>query len=693
MGEVYKARDTRLDRTVAVKIGSERFSERFEREARAIAALNHPHICALYDIGPNYLVMEYIDGTPLQGPLPVDRALPLALQIAAALQEAHQKGITHRDLKPPNILVTVSGVKLLDFGLAKMAQVSGLCDATVTETQVGTVLGTAAYMSPEQASGKSVDARSDIFSFGAVLYEMISGKRAFSGETAVTTMAAVLHKEPDAFDAQPDLAQIVARCLRKSPAERYQTAAELKAALAAIRPGVAAPSIAVLPFVNMSADKENEYFSDGLSEEIINALTKIPGLRVIARTSAFRFRGEQDLRKVGEALQVATVLEGSVRKSGNRLRITAQLIKVADDSHIWSERYDRELTDIFAIQDEIAAAIVDRLRLSLSGRTLVKRPTANLVAYEAVLEGDHYWNKFSPENAAKARECFERAVRLDPNYAEAHVRLSHCYSQMAGMGVADPRLALPKARIAIKRALELDPDLPEAHWAMALSVLWLDYDWVSAERYCLRALALGASSVVRSGYGHMYLRPKGKLEEALVEIEHALEQDPLSPLNWSTKGFTHLSQRRFEAAADSCRRALELDPAFSLALTILAAALGHQRKFSEALAVANQALQLLGRWPMPLQALANVHAIAGNSDEAHRVLQELQEQGRTRYVGASYIASIYSQLGEKDAAFEWAERAIEQNDPQITWIKVQLSYDSLRSDSRYPALLRKLNLA
>ena len=396
MGEVYRARDPRLNRDVAIKVSAAQFSERFEREATAIAALNHPNICTLHDIGPNYLVMEYIEGAPLNGPLPADQAQRYAVQIADALSAAHAKGITHRDLKPANILVTASGIKLLDFGLALLSRDPDgrerpAADATATMgmTQAGTILGTAAYMSPEQAEAKPVDARSDIFSFGLVLYEMLSGRRAFTGDSAIATMAAILHKEPEPIAAIPAFQSILTRCLRKSPADRFQSMTQVKDALlaaasqvsssGATATGVAAlhaqssPSIAVIPFANMSRDADDEYFSDGLAEEIINALTQVQGLKVIARTSAFAFKGKnEDIRKIAETLGVSNVLEGSVRKAGNRLRITAQLIHAADGTHLWSQRYDRDMTDIFAIQDDIAGAIVENLKLRFN--PAVSRP-------------------------------------------------------------------------------------------------------------------------------------------------------------------------------------------------------------------------------------------------------------------------------------------------------------------------------
>ncbi len=430
MGQVYKARDTRLERIVAVKVSNKQFSERFELEARAVAALNHSNICTLYDVGQNYLVMEYIEGTPLKGPMPLDRALSYAVQICDALDAAHKKGIIHRDLKPANILVAAAGVKLLDFGIARVEPVStrdadaiqekGLTDGGTIKGLIdgGTIVGTASYMSPEQAEGKPVDARSDIFSFGLVLYEMLTGQRAFTGDSAITIMAAILHKDPAPLDAPPALRHIVTRCLSKSAADRFQSATELRTALedAAIARSEKKPSsIAALPFVNMSGDKENEYFSDGLSEEIINALAQIRGLRVIARTSAFAFRGkEQDIRKIADALSVRTVLEGSVRRVGNRIRVTAQLIDAADGSHLWSERYDREMADIFAIQDEIAASIAAALKMKLVQPVSAGRHTPKIDAYHAVLRARFYLSKLTPETIARARECLEQAIAIDP---------------------------------------------------------------------------------------------------------------------------------------------------------------------------------------------------------------------------------------------------------------------------------------
>jgi TolB-like protein/tRNA A-37 threonylcarbamoyl transferase component Bud32 len=406
MGEVWKARDTRLNRTVAIKLLKGQHGVRFEQEARAIAALNHQHICQIHDIGPDYLVLEYIEGKALKGPAAVSEALRLAEQIAEALEAAHRKGVVHRDLKPANILVTLEGsAKLLDFGLAKQ-----FVDSDETATIEGTVLGTAAYVAPEQTQGKALDARSGVFSFGAVLYELLSGRRAFHGENSVSTMASILHKEPAPLDAPAVLQAIVKKCLAKAPGLRYQNMAEVREALQEVAKTLAEPkkqpSIAVLPFANMGGDKEQDYFSDGLSEEIINALAQVPGLKVIARTSAFAFRGKElDIREIAEKLGVETILEGSVRRAGNRVRITAQLITAADGSHLWSQRYDREMADIFAVQDEVAAAIAGMLQGKLGVQTAKsRRHMPELEAHEALLKARYHTWRLTPKGPPARRK-------------------------------------------------------------------------------------------------------------------------------------------------------------------------------------------------------------------------------------------------------------------------------------------------
>ncbi len=498
---MWKARDTRLDRTVAMKrlLGqhtSPAAAARFQQEARAIAALNHPNICQIYDVGPDYLVLEYIEGKPLvskdnPGSTNVDDAIKIALQIAAALEEAHGHGITHRDLKPDNILKTRTGVKVLDFGLAKLS-----ADSDATKTVEGTVMGTAAYMSPEQAEGKMADARSDIFSFGAVLYELLAGRRAFTGDSMAAVLGAVLTADPAPLEAPAALARVVTTCLRKAPAERFQNIAELKKALETIVSQVAVnaepdkpqPSIAVLPFANMSADKENEYFSDGLAEEILNLLAKIPNLKVIARTSSFSFRGkEEDIRKIAETLGVSHVLEGSVRRAGNRLRVTAQLIHAADGAHLWSERYDRDMTDVFAIQDEIGQAISEALQVRLAPRT----KAVNVEAYQLYLKGQYHRNRITAESLAKAKEYFEQALAIDPNYAAAYSGLASYHYSLAAIFVKPSgEVALWRSRRRRRRWPSILPTARHtAYWALWREPSITTGSWpkpISAKRWRLR---------------------------------------------------------------------------------------------------------------------------------------------------------------------------------------------------------------
>jgi len=558
MGEVWKARDTRLHRIVAIKFLRGRHSARFEQEARAIAALNHPHICQIHDIGTSpeglgYLVLEYIEGQPLRGPLPVEEALRLATQIAGALEEAHGKGILHRDLKPANILLTAKREpKLLDFGLAK------LMDATneeATKTIEGTVLGTAAYMSPEQAQAQPLDSRSDIFSFGCVLYEMFCGRRAFPGERALTTLGAVIHKDPEPLQASPDIIRIVTRCLRKSAAERYQAVAEVRAALetANVASGVAeSPSIAVLPFANMSLDKEQEFFSDGLAEEILNLLAKIPSLKVIARTSSFAFRGkEQDIRKIAETLDVRTILEGSVRRSGNRIRVTAQLINASDGSHLWSEHYDRQLTDVFEVQDEIAAAIAGALRVRFSGRT-ARKHQPNLPAYEALLRGRHELSKVSPEGFERCRGFLERAIALDPEYAEPHAQLGSYYNSLV------PREIMPLARESAARALELDPTDAGAYAVLCFVASTYDYDWEEAEKQSRLAADASANSPWAMSLASVRHLPLGQYDESVQEAEAEIAQDPLNANPRIGLLAALCGAGSYERAIEEARRAIEI---------------------------------------------------------------------------------------------------------------------------------------
>lgn len=697
MGEVYKATDTRLGRTVAIKFLRAAHSERFEREARAIAALNHPHICTLHDIGPDYLVMEYVEGSPLRGPLKPEDALRLSLQIAEALVAAHGKGIVHRDLKPDNILVNGAGVKLLDFGLAKMQVESHPSESTVTETQAGAIIGTAAYMSPEQAEGKPADSRSDIFSFGLVLYEMLSGRRAFNGQNSVSIMAAILHKDAEPLDTPAEIESIVMRCLRKSPAERYQTMAEVKAMLEAVKLGPAekAASIAVLPFSNMSGDKDNEYFSDGLSEEIINALTKLPGLKVAARTSAFAFKGRnEDIRRIGAALGVANVLEGSVRRAGNRLRVTAQLIAIADGCHLWSERYDREMADIFAIQDEISQSIVDVLKVKL-GRPQAAPPrrTPNLGAYQAYLEGNYYRLQFTETGLTRGLECYERAITLDSEYASPYEGLAQSYLYMALYAGRPAHEVVPMALAAAERAIALDPGAAEGFAARGMVKGPGQFDWVGANRDFEKAIQLNPDSPIgHSRRAWWYLVPAGRFEEAVVEIRRSAELDPLSVMARGLEALVLGVAGHRETCIERTRSAMALFPDSFLAALLLSSAFGACGEFEEAAAVLLRGLQAVPSNIWLLTMLALTYAHQGKTVDVLGIASQLEEMSSRRRVSPLALGFMQAALGNSEAAGKLLEVALEERDIWMVSFLRQPFAQPFFPHSLRESFLRRMNL-
>jgi TolB-like protein/Tfp pilus assembly protein PilF len=708
MGEVYKAKDTRLGRTVALKLLASEFSQRFETEARAISAVNHPNICALYDIGTHegrgYLVLEYLEGSPLHGPLPADDVLRVAAQIAAALEAAHRKGITHRDLKPANIMIAEDGsVKLLDFGLAKLAAVNG---TDITRTLAGTVMGTAAYMAPEQAEGKTLDARSDIFSLGAVVYELIAGRKAFPGDSMASVLSAVLRDDPAPLGsvAPPGLEIILSRCLRKNPAERFQDMQEVRAALEALRTPTrvipaqvarAEASIAVLPFANLSSDKENEYFSDGLAEEIINALTRVRGLKVTARTSAFAFRGEnQDIRKIAEMLNVRTVLEGSVRRAGSRIRVTAQLINAADGYHLWSERYDAEIADVFAVQDEIASAIAGALKLKLSeGLAENRRHTPELAAFESLLKGRHYQFDGTPEGLRRSKGYFEKAISLDPEYAMAHAALASYYWSLAFNGLQPARDVMQAARESAQKALDLDPLLPEALAAMGVGAATFEYDWKASEGWFERALVGDSVSAgVRWCRAFYHLMPLGRLNEAVKELERAVEDDPLNfGMHVALINGLHAAGLD-ERAIVLSRQALETDPSRFSAHMALARVYSFRGQFAEALASAEKAYQLAS-WNVRVIALfAGILIQSGEHSRAQALVERLRAESGDGYGTPMALTVFYSICGEFDAAADWFEKAIEQRDPAVVGYLRTPLMKGLQSSPRWSALAKQMNL-
>jgi serine/threonine-protein kinase len=688
MGEVWKARDTRLGRFVAIK-RLIRHSERFEHEARAIAALNHQHICQIHDVGPDYLVLEYIEGRQVQGPLPEQEALRFAIQIASALEHAHRRGLLHRDLKPANILVTPQGeAKLLDFGIAKLVN----SDAEVTLTGGDAVIGTAAYMSPEQADGQPLDARSDIFSFGAVLYELLSGGRAFTGRTAVQVLNAILRHDPPRMEGSPALERVVRRCLEKHPEDRFQSAADLRMALEQItsRPLGEPHSIAVLPFANMTADKENEYFSDGLAEEIINVLAHIPGLKVTARTSAFSFRGkEQDIRRIAETLRVRTILEGSVRRAGNRIRVTAQLVDASDGYHLWSERYDRELSDVFAIQDEIARAIATALEVKLSaGPATQRRHTPSIPAYEAFLKARYHRFRLTPGSLARCKDYYEQAIALDPNFALAHGELGLTFVSIAINGTEPAHDVMPLLRAAAQRALEIDPDLPEAHAGLGTVAAIYDYDWKEADRRFRLATARDpVPPEVRHLYGFFCLLLVGRAQEAVDQHERALQSDPLNLLFRMALGVCLRAAGRGPEGTTELQKVVELDENHVWALISLGLGHASRGKFDEALPFAEKAYVLAAWNATACGLLSGVLSRLGHTERSEQVLENLLPG--LRYGAARGLTVFYLLTGDVDQAADWMVKSIEQRDPGVMIAPGK----TLRSSPRWPAIAKMMNLA
>ena len=716
MGEVYRARDSKLKRDVAIKVLPEAFARdperlaRFQREAEVLATLSHPNIAAVYGFEDSAegsgIVLELVEGSTLADRieglraqskgLPIHDAMEIALQIADALEAAHAKGIVHRDLKPANIKITPAGkVKVLDFGLAKLTQETPTDDVPtlMATTQAGMLLGTAAYMAPEQAQGGLTDARSDVFSFGVVLYETLSGRRAFGGDSVLDTLNAVVHREPASFESPA--AGIVKRCMEKQPSQRFATMADLKAALVKLRekrdaPSQASPSIAVLPFANMSRDADDEYFSDGLAEEIINALAQMPGLKVIARTSAFAFKGKnEDIRRIADTLGVTTVLEGSVRRAGSRIRVTAQLIQASDGTHLWSQRYDREMSDIFAVQDEISAAIAGALKVKLSSAPERRMP--KLPAYEAYLQYRSYQWRFTPEASQRSRESLERAIALDPDFALPYVGLADYHLALAAVGGLSAREAMPRARELAQRALTIDPDLPEAHAMLGIVAGQHDFDWGEADRRFRLAVAREPISPhLRQWYALFLLFSTGRIDEARRQIERVLDEDPLCQMWHNMHSYVLQGAGLTGEAMDAIRRSVDLDPQFWWGWMQLGLLCGIIGRHSEALQCAEKSMAAAPWSPYSMGLMAGALENLGQHEKAEPLLTALRGDVSR---GPTGLACWCVLRGDIEGAVDWVEKAADQRFTGVVMILVRVFEPLLRQSARWPALLKKINLA
>jgi len=720
MATVYVAEDRRHSRQVAIKVlrsdvAAAIGAERFLREITIAARLTHPHVLPLIDSGQAagslYYVMPYVRGETLrqrlvrEPRLPLKDALAIARELGAGLDYAHREGFVHRDVKPENVLLADGHAVIADFGIAR-----AICQAGGEHvTEVGLAIGTPEYMSPEQAAGdRELDGRCDVYAFACVIYEMLAGAPPFSGESARAIIGKHLSEPPTPLrarrpDAPAAVEQALARALAKDPADRFASVADLVAALEDTRAGAAVPapagktrSIAVLPFVNASADPENEYLSDGISDELINALTKVDGLRIASRTSAFALKGKpQDIRAIGALLGVSAVLEGTVRKSGDRLRITAQLSAADDGRNLWSERYDRTLDDVFAVQDEISRTIVSTLRTTFLADIADPTPqryTHNLEAYSLYLKGRYCWNKRSQEGVLESIAFFKQAIDLDPGYALAYSGLSDAYALQVDYRSVPVTEGYRLARGYALKALELDDTLPEAHTSLAWVLHVYDWDWSGAMREYARALELNPGFATAHHWYSFLLMVTGQKEQAVMEALTALELDPSSLSVRRGVGWLSYYSRRYEHALYHLRRAIAMNPTSEDTYRVLGLVLMQQGAYAEAERAFREAITLSPDLSYATAGVAHVLALSGRRREAEALVAELEARARARYVTPVAFCIAHLGLRNIDQVFHWLERAYEDRRGWLTYLRVDPIFDPVKDDPRFAEFLRRMNL-
>ena len=736
MGKVYKAIDTEVREKVALKLIKPEISrdaktiERFQNELKLTRKISHKNVCRMYDLnkeeGNYYITMEYVPGEDLKSMIRMSRQLSMATavnvakQVCEGLSEAHRMGVIHRDLKPSNIMIDKAGnVRIMDFGIARSLRTEGI-------TGSGVMIGTPEYMSPEQVEGKEVDQRSDIYSLGIILYEMVTGRVPFEGDTPFTVGVkhkSEIPKDPKILNTQipEDLSRIILKCLEKEKKNRQQSTHELISDLSVIEEGVsttfevpseikplttpitevpAGGSIAVLPFADLSAQKDQEYFCDGLADELINRLTNIESLRVPARTSTFLFKGKEiDIQEIGKKLHVDRVLEGSLRKAGNKIRITVQLVNVTDGYPLWSEKYERDEEDIFVLQDEISLAIVDKLKLKLLGEEkekIVKRHTEDPEAYDLYLKGIYFWNKRTPESIQKGMAHFQQALEKDHTYALAYASLADSFNTLGFWGWLAPKEAFPKARAFAEKALEIDDTLAEAHNSLGFICLHYDWNWAAAESEFKLALELNPNYAQAYAWYSHFLLSVGRLDEAIKELKKALKLDPLSIHIRTYLADWLRVAGRLEEAEEELGKVLDMDPNFGLANFYLGSMYVQKKEYEKALASFQKGVKYTGGLSWAVGWVGFAYAVLGETEKADKVLHDLLALSKERYIHLTSVGVVYLGLGNRDKVFEWYNKACEERDPFMPFLRVyQTSHENdkiLRSDPRFKELLKKIGL-